>query len=224
MSTVNSNAPVNNVLALNGVDKAGMDLETMITLVLSEKQQIFETQVQGLVKNMQAKNDRLKALGEIAARITARQKEFSKDAKSSTMINKFEGTPAWEQRRTELLPSGSKSDWAAARKHVNDSTWDAKTKARALEDIELAEYAAQYGVNTGAGGDPLAFAVGGMNLGSLEALQAQIKASTDSLGNESQMDQIALQSAMNKMQNTSQLLSTVIKKFDDLKGSIVRNV
>ena len=92
-----------------------------------------------------------------------------------------------------------------------------------MEDIELAEYAAKYGVNTGADGDPFAFASGAMNLGSLEALQAQIKASTDSLGNESQMDQIALQSAMNKMQNTSQLLSTVIKKFDDLKGTIIRN-
>ena len=224
MSTVNSNSPVNNVLALNGVDKAGMDLETMITLVLSEKQQIFEAQVQGLVKNMQSKNDRLKALGEIAARITARQKEFPKDAKSNTMINKFEGTPDWETRRTALLVDAGKGDWAAARKTVENSTWDAASKARALEDIELAEYAAQYGVNTGDGGNPLAFAVGGMNQGSLEALQAQIKASTDSLGNESQMDQIALQSAMNKMQNTSQLLSTVIKKFDDLKGSIVRNV
>jgi hypothetical protein len=88
----------------------------------------------------------------------------------------------------------------------------------------MAEAAQNYGLNNGNNADPLAFAVNDMNLGAVETLQTQIKTQTDALGNETQLDQIGLQSAMNKAQNTAQLLSTLVKKFDDTHASINRNI
>lgn len=219
MSTINS---IGGPQATSSVGK--MSLETEVMLVLSEKNQIFESQVMDRIKEMRDKNNKLKQLGEMAAMVTTRQKEFSGTAKSSDKIKKWGDAKEWETRRTELMNNQTPFDGDKARKVVADSNWSAETKARVLQDIQIAELARDFGINSGDNANPIAFAVNDMNLGAVETLQAQIKSQTDALGNETQLDQIGLQSSMNKAQNTAQLLSTMIKKFDDLHASINRNI
>lgn len=148
------------------------------------------------------------------------------------MKKDYPGPGNWKQRREDLMDSSKvpgdcnkPGEWYTnARKYVSEQTdWKPETRERVLKDLDLAEAAASYGINTGANGDPIGFAVNDNNYGSLEALQAKIKAQTDALTNDTQLDQIRLQSLMSKVQNLAQLLSTMVKKFDDTQGSLVRN-
>ena len=156
------------------------------------------------------------------------------DSFSWAIIKKdYPGPGNWTQRRKDLMDSSKvpgdcnkPGEWYTnARKYVNSQTdWKPETRERVLKDLDLAEAAASYGINTGKNGDPIGFAVNNNNYGSCEALQAKIKSQTDSLTNDTQLDQIRLQSLMSKTQNLSQLLSTMLKKFDDTQGSLIRNV
>ena len=141
------------------------------------------------------------------------------------------GAGNWTQRRNDLMDSSKvpgdcnkPGEWYTnARKYVNEQTdWKPETRERVLKDLDLAEVAASYGINTGTNGDPIGFAVNNNNYGSLEALQAKIKSQTDALTNDTQLDQIRLQSLMSKTQNLAQLLSTMVKKFDDTQSSLVQ--
>lgn len=145
--------------------------------------------------------------------------------------DKFVGEGNWTQRREALMDSSKvpgdcnkPGEWYTnARKYVNEQTdWKPETRERVLKDLDLAETAASYGINTGTNGDPIGFAVNNNNYGSLEALQAKIKSQTDALTNDTQLDQIRLQSLMSKVQNLAQLLSTMVKKFDDTQASLVQ--
>lgn len=219
MSTINSVSGTTGVSSLEG-----MSLETAVMLVLSEKNQIFESQVMDRIKEMREKNAELKRLGELTALLTSRQKEFKSGAKTTDHAN---GTFSAEINDA-IWASCNPFDAAKAREVVTNgpfSTLISDTdKARMLENIQLAETAQSYGCLTGAHNSPTDFMTGRMTLGAVENLQAQLKAQTDALGNETQLDQIGLQSAMNKAQNTAQLLSTLVKKFDDLHASINRNM
>jgi hypothetical protein len=168
----------------------------------------------------------------MTAMVTERMKQCGGSPKSDTQINKFKEdktSAGWEARRDVLAkvtgdPNKPGEYYTNARKAVNDSDWPSDVKTRVLADLDLAEAAATYGVNTGTHGDPMAFVVGDQTYGSLEAMQAKLKAQTDSLTNDTQLDQIRLQSIMAKVQNLAQLLSTLVKKFDDTHGSLIRNM
>ncbi len=216
MSTINSVSGTTGVSSLEG-----MSLETAVMLVLSEKNQIFESQVMDRIKEMREKNAELKRLGELTSLLTSRQKEFKSGAKTT---DHADGTHA-SAVNDAIWKNCNPFDADKAREWVNNnSTLSATDKARLLEDIQLAETAQSYGCLTGAHNSPTDFMTGRMTLGAVENLQAQLKAQTDALGNETQLDQIGLQSSMNKAQNTAQLLSTLVKKFDDLHASINRNM
>ena len=216
MSTINS---VSGSKGVSGLE--GMSLETAVMLVLSEKNQIFESQVMDRIKEMRDKNAELKRLGELTSMLTSRQKEFASGAKTTDHASGTLSSTVNDAIWKECNPF----DAARARAWVNNnSTLSATDKARILENIQLAEAAQSYGVLSGAHNSPTDFMTGRMTLGAVENLQAQLKAQTDALGNETQLDQIGLQSSMNKAQNTAQLLSTLVKKFDDLHASIGRNM
>jgi hypothetical protein len=215
MSTINS---VNGPQGLTSIE--GMSLETAVMLVLSEKNQIFESQVMDRVKEMRDKNAELKRLGELASLVTARSKEFKSGAKTSD----HNDGPHSSTINDAIWKENNPFDATKARAWVDRQSYSAETKARMKEDILIAEAAQSYGTNSGAHNGATDFMTSRMTLGAVETLQAQIKAQTDALGNETQLDQIGLQSAMNKAQNTAQLLSTLVKKFDDTHASINRNI
>ena len=223
MSTINSVSGATGVSSLEG-----MSLETAVMLVLSEKNQIFESQVMDRVKEMREKNAELKRLGELTALLTSRQKEFKSGAKTTDHADGTHSATLNDVIWAKCNPFDAEKarEWVNSGKPPLDdpSFFPADQKARLLEDIQLAEAAQSYGCLTGAHNSPTDFMTGRMTLGAVENLQAQLKAQTDALGNETQLDQIGLQSAMNKAQNTAQLLSTLVKKFDDLHASINRNM
>ncbi len=209
-----------------------MSLETLVTLVLTERQEFFDTEVRSKVSNMREKNAQLKSLGEAMASITERKKLFGKSSPSSSdIINKRGDKEEWEARRTKLTDTkngwGTGAEWyknASAWVADKDCTWSADTKQKVLEDIELGRLAQENGVNTGKNGDPLGFAVNNHTYGALEALEAKLNAQKDTLTNDTQLDQIELQSMMGKLTNITSLLSTMIKKFDDSHADIIRRV
>ena len=220
----------------------GMSLETMVMVVLSERHQTMENMVMDQIKAMQEKNLKLKQLGELSATITARMKDFPADAKSDTKINKYKekgetvngkNVGTWLGRRADFMqgvkvkgdPNKPGEYYDNAREYVkNRSDWSAETKARVLEDLELGEAAAAMGVNVGTNGEPIAFVVNDVKYGALEALQAKVKSQTDALTNDTQLEQIRLQSLMSKVQNLAQMLSNMVKKFDDTHGALIRNI
>jgi hypothetical protein len=243
---VNSYTPVGNYK----VATDGMSLEFLVQLTLTERHGILETDVRNKMSNMREKNAKLKEIGEAMANITARKKEFSKSSPSSTDIIKkrlenelpqnikaFEDMDkakkefsSWDDRRDLLLDSKKwgtgieKYDKIAEWINSPACTWSAALKEATLIDVKLARLAEENGVNTGKNGDPAGFLANNNNYGSFEALEAKLNAQKDALTNDTQLDQIELQSLMGKLQNLTSLLSTMVKKFDDSHADIIRRV
>ena len=242
---VNSYTPVGNYK----VATDGMSLEFLVQLTLTERHGILETDVRNKMSNMREKNAKLKDIGEAMANITARKKEFDKSSPSSKdIINKrlenelpenvgikdFDKVKrefsSWEDRRDLLMDSKKwgtgieKYDKIAEWINSPACTWSAALKEATLIDVKLARLAEENGVNTGKNGDPLGFLVNNNTYGSFEALEAKLNAQKDALTNDTQLDQIELQSLMGKLQNLTSLLSTMVKKFDDSHADIIRRV
>ncbi len=236
---VNSYTPVGNYK----VATDGMSLEFLVQLTLTERHGILETDVRNKMSNMREKNAKLKDIGEAMANITARKKEFKKSSPSSTDIinSRTEKTGTytadgknlaetdWNGRRDILTDSKwgtgvDKYDKIAEWINSPDCDWSDSIKEATLIDVQLARLAEENGVDTGSNGDPEAFLVNNNTYGSFEALEAKLNAQKDALTNDTQLDQIELQSLMGKLQNLTSLLSTMVKKFDDSHADIIRRV
>jgi Na+/citrate or Na+/malate symporter len=59
--------------------------------------------------------------------------------------------------------------------------------------------------------------------GKLDKLRQSLQKTMDSMSSDDQLNMISLQSAVSKQNNAVEMMSTILKKFADLKDSIVRN-
>jgi hypothetical protein len=256
VSSIGQNPSVNtaHTSAINGeLDISQMDIESAICYVVQQRVTECEKQVQSKVADMQARNQKLKALGEAQTNITAMMKDFPADAKSTT--NRHDGDGSYDDKlkaaaeaqspvtgdpkskmqtpqdlqnkiheiaNNKDLSGQEKIDQANAA--IREANVKESVKEEWLKNIDMAQVGLDNGMsNYDPNKDVAAMMKGEISYGSLETLKQQISAQVDSLGNDAQMDQIALQSWTTKYTNANQLLSTLMKKFDDAHAGIIRN-
>ena len=241
--TSNNAAPVGQV---QDIDTSSMDIESLIIAVVQKRVEHCENQVRMKVEDMQMRNNKLKAMGELQAEITKQMKGFNNDAKSaserddsgSTYRKQVDGAFYGQSAVSGTDASVKNRDTVNQKLDSLDKKDDVHAgldeRLKAIEAAKIPDDAKQiYRDNIAAArtaydaglirDDAYAMAKGEVSYGALETLKQQVSAKVDALGNDAQLDQIALQSWTTKMTNTQQLLSTLIKKFDDTHSAIIRN-
>ena len=101
-------------------------------------------------------------------------------------------------------------------------TDDKKGSATALTDAQVAELRAN-GVNVDASIEKKDGAWKLKDDGKLDLMRQSLQKTMDGMSSDDQLNMISLQSAVSKQNNAVEMMSTILKKFADLKDSIVRN-
>jgi outer membrane murein-binding lipoprotein Lpp len=205
-----TNLNVNGAGQVGAIDVRGMDLESALMAIQSNRANLLETQLKDQISSVQAKNDQIsrlnQALGALNKAVAAC---FPGDAKADTRIDKS----------SEF----SKNSYAYERE-VNSALIEAGVNP-------------DFGTNTSDGGgvtntvDANGNAVrlpgglrGDVTKGKLDGFIQQLKSQIDSLSNSQQMDMLRLQSLSNKRNEAFEIMTNFIKKMQDNRSSIVGNM
>ena len=223
MSAVNG---PNNVTPM--MDVSGLDIESMMMAVQSNRANLLEAQLMGEMKNVQAKNLEMASLnGRLSIMTGASQLGYaSTDAKPDTALSATQQTnlsqlapqvPAWEV----TLQDGTKC-------MVNEA---GKNEAQYCKDVYWAFRSNNYSgskavvsiADKGVQPDPT-YDLKISNKGELDKAVTALKSQVDSMGSTQQMDMLRLQSLSNKRNEAFDLMTNFMKKFADKRESIVGNM
>jgi hypothetical protein len=178
----------------------GMDLETAMMAVQSNRANVLETQLKDQVSAVQAKNEQIAKLNSLMGALNALSAKFPSDAKAGDQLS---ATKDWNS-----------NDYQAER-GINDQ----------LKALGLTPFP---GANGGVGASTSTRYVGGVHSettkGEIDGLAQQLKSQTDSLSNTQQMDMLRLQSLSNKRNEAFDIMTNFVKKMADSRSSILGNM
>ena len=206
----------------------GMDIESMLMAVQSNRANLLEQQLMGEMKNVQAKNEQIAALNSKLTVLTGASQLAYTDNKTTPEATLTAAqltalgasatkVPTWEV----TLQDGTKIQVNEAGKKEAE---DYKAKNWAFRS---SDYSGKKGIKSivdkGIQTDPTAvpkFA----NKGELDKAITELKSQVDSLGSTQQMDMLRLQSLSNKRNEAFDLMTNFMKKFADKRDAIIGNM
>ena len=214
---------VNSAAGISFDQMQGMDIESMLMAVQSNRANLLEEQLMGEMKNVQAKNEQIAALNSKLTVLTGASQLAYTDNKTTpeatltaaqlTALGASQ-VPTWEV----TLKDGTKIMVNEAGKREAD---DYKAKNWAFRS---SDYSGSKGITSivdkGIKGDPTTFA----NKGALDKAITELKGQVDSLGSTQQMDMLRLQSLSNKRNEAYDLMTNFMKKFADKRDAIIGNM
>ena len=214
---------VNSAAGISFSQMQGMDIESMLMAVQSNRANLLEEQLMGEMKNVQAKNEQIAALNSKLTVLTGASQLAYTDNKTTpeatltaaqlTALGASQ-VPTWEV----TLKDGTKIMVNEAGKREAD---DYKAKNWAFRS---SDYSGSKGITSivdkGIQGDPTTFA----NKGELDKAITELKGQIDSLGSTQQMDMLRLQSLSNKRNEAFDLMTNFMKKFADKRDAIIGNM
>ena len=220
----------------NGVtpmlDVSGMDIESMMMAVQSNRANLLEAQLMGEMKNVQAKNVEMARLnGQLSTLTGASQLAYSAtDAKAETGLS-----TAQKAELAKIQIAEPKPDLTAAEKKVVADKWLVDNPVKSPANAFLPQNIVfnnnrQASANAAgeAANDAVKKANGAFsdvaNKGDLDRAVTKLKSQVDSLGSTQQMDMLRLQSLSNKRNEAFDLMTNFMKKFADKRESIVANM
>lgn len=174
----------------------GMDLETAMMAVQSNRANLLETQLKDQIASVQAKNDKVSSLNTMLGQLNALAAKFKSDASSTTTLN--------SQNESSMLASSAFSTT------LTQSVTNAGLSARSVLPSG----------KTGASG----FNINFVTKADIEGAIATVKGNIDSLSNTQQMDMLRLQSLSNKRNEAFDVMSNFIKKMQESRSSILGNM
>lgn len=188
----------------------GMDLETAMMAVQSNRANLLEAQLKDQIASVQAKNDQIAKLNQLLGVLNkASASCFDGNAKADTRID----------------ASGTfKNSSYAMEREVNDAFLSAGIKPDLSTDTsgggglttQLDASGKEVRLPGGIRGD--------VTKGKLDGAIQQLKSQIDSASNSQQMDMLRLQSLSNKRNEAFELMTNFIKKMQDNRSSIVGNM
>ena len=194
------------VSGVNMINVQGMDLETAMMAVQTNRANLLETQQKDQIASVQAKNDMIAKLNQALGMLNKAAALFPSDAKAGdTMNGKANGF--------------SSSDWQLE-KEVNQALQTAGVRPFTQQgsDVTSGQGRVLDGTTyTGGIG-------GGTNKGQLDGAIQQLKSQIDAASNTQQMDMLRLQSISNKRNEAFDVMTNFIKKMQESRSSIVGNM
>ena len=227
MSAVNFNST-------QGVTPAniqGMDLETALMAVQSQRANLLETQLKSQIEDVQKKNDQISKLNQVLGALNSAAAKAGAGAKATDEVD-LSGTAGSDitsaiKNAGISTPSGLESLDQPYLVTLRDGTKipvDAAGKKEAEDYKKLnwafrsSDYSGGKGVASITANSPSA------TKGDLDAAIQTVKSQIDSLSNTQQMDMLRLQSLSNKRNEAFETMTNFIKKMQDNRSSIVGNM
>jgi hypothetical protein len=215
---------------INAIDVRGLDLESALMAVQSNRANVLETQLKDQIAAVQAKNEKISRLNQLLGAMNKAAASFPSDAKAGDKVDfssyAEEINSAAESAGITLPPDLKiqKGSWEVKYLDGTRATVDAAGKARAEK-----QKVGNFGIG---------FASNGKSVVSIKELQAeinptkgkvdgfiqQLKSQIDSLSNSQQMDMLRLQSLSNKRNEAFEIMTNFVKKMQDNRSSIVGNM
>lgn len=192
-----SNAGVN-VINLSNI--SGMDIETALMMVQSERTKLLDSQLKSQIEEVQKRNEVTGALNDMQAKLNGMKGTLdSKDAKPGDQVKEGAGTPTNKALATDYATQAFKLGMDPA-----------PVKATPIKD---------------AAGNVIGANVTGMpTREGLEKAIPDIKSKLDAASNSQQMDMLRLQSLSNKRNEAFDTMTNFIKKMQDSRSSIIGNM
>lgn len=181
----------------------GMDLETAMMTVQSNRANLLETQLKDQIASVQAKNDQIAKLNNALGQLNKVAAQFSGGAGAGDKA----GDTAFKNNDYQLEKETNSALEAAGVKPFtsNGNDWSARGRK-----IGEAVYDGGLGGNT--------------TKGQIDGAIQQIKSQIDAASNSQQMDMLRLQSLSNKRNEAFETMTNFIKKMQDNRSSIVGNM
>lgn len=194
-----------NSVALSNVQ--GLDLESAMMAVQSQRANLLEAQLKDQISSVQAKNEQISKLNQALGALNKIAAQFGASASSST---KLSDTPAKDN--DYQMEKDANSALASAGLQLSPNT-----KGRMNADGVTAK---DSNGNT--------WFTGGVNgsstKGDIDGMVQQLKSQIDGMSNSQQMDMLRLQSLSNKRNEAFETMTNFIKKMQDSRSAILGNM
>ncbi len=208
--------------AVAPIDISGLDLETALMAVQSQRAQLLETQLANQIEEVKIRNDKIAKLNQVLNVLNKVSAAFKSDAKSGDKIGKdaFNKLNAEYKQACEAagvnLELSEKVDNSAKIQELKHKSQhgDPISKLIAKKNLEKAE----------ANHNPSGAFHPNTTKGNVETAINQVKGLIDAANNSNQMDMLRLQSLTNKRNEAFDVMSNFIKKMQDSRSSIIGNM
>lgn len=203
--------------AISGLDIQGMDLETAMMAVQSNRANLLETQLKDQIAQVQAKNDQISKLNEALGLLTKLQAGIPSSANAGDKLTNYLKADdcALEKQINTALSEAGVAPFNATNEGKGGRTEAWNTNADKNSTVGTANADASWlpgGIS------------GNATKGELDGVIQQLKSQIDSQSNSQQMDMLRLQSLSNKRNEAFDLMTNFIKKMQDNRSSIVGNM
>lgn len=190
-------SPIGGIGQITSVDIRGMDLETAMMAVQSNRANLLETQLKGQIEEVQKKNSQIAKLNDAMAALNGVKNLFGGESKADT----------------KLSDTGDKKK--------GGTTEAQRNSAMETANAALKEAGYEGGMDSLTGGKNVQ---GSTTMGQVETAIQTLKSQIDSLSNSQQMDMLRLQSLSNKRNEAFDLMTNFVKKMADSRSSILGNM
>lgn len=179
---------------------AGMDIETALMMVQSERTKLLDSQLKSQIEEVQKRNEMTGALNDMQAKLNGMKGSLeSKDAKPGDVVKGNVGTPTNDALAKDYAILAFKLGMDPA-----------PVQATPIKDAQ--------GNVTGANVTGLPTREG------LEKAIPDLKSKLDAASNSQQMDMLRLQSLSNKRNEAFDTMTNFVKKMQDSRSSIIGNM
>ena len=186
------------ITPINTTNIEGMDLETAMLTVQTNRANMLETQLKSQIAGVQAKNDQIAKMNDALGQLNKVAALFGGSAKAGDKANDAGGFKNTDYK----IEKEANSTLKTAGLTVFD-----KNPGRDLSG------------QTMAGGMS-----GNTTKGEIDGAIQQVKSAIDSASNSQQMDMLRLQSLSNKRNEAFETMTNFIKKMQDSRSSIIGNM
>ena len=194
-----------------GINVQGMDLETAMMAVQSNRANLLETQLKDQISSVQAKNDQISKMNQLLGSLNKAAAMFGSDAKADTRID---GNSQFANGGAYNVEKEVNSGYISAG-ITNPGLSDNKDGGGGLTNT-LKSDGSEARLEGGLRGD--------VTKGKLDGAIQQVKSQIDSMSNSQQMDMLRLQSLSNKRNEAFDVMTNFIKKMQDSRSSIIGNM
>lgn len=192
---INSASPI-----APSLDLSGLDLETALMAVQSERVRLLDDQLQTQLQEVQARNEQVAKLHDLQTALNKAQEHFKADDDSTKKFSsvKIDGKPAsYPAFEGGRIVTKNNPEHANAVKDINDALEKAGFSQRVDKDITLGE---------------------------LKTMIQDVKNAIDRESNSQQMDMLRLQSLSGKRNEAFDVMTNFVKKMQDSRSAIVANM
>ena len=193
---INSNS---GILGAAPINVQGLDLETALMAVQSQRASMLEEQLKEQIDLVQARNEQSAILNEALSQLNAVSARFAANATATTSLK-------------------TQHDKAPVPNMLADAMKDAINSA--FQQAGLSPLEAMPSGKNEAG----IFDINLVTKSDLEGAISKLKSNIDSLSNSQQMDMLRLQSMSNKRNEAFDVMTNFIKKMQESRSSIIGNM